>query len=194
MAVLLCQSSWLLLILCAYVIGGTLNHTLGLALHELAHNLAFGHSRPMCNRLLGFFGNLPLGDSVKDTDIPSKLEIILFSTRIGKFIFLLIMPFLYLFRPMFTHRKPVHKLEVVNSIIITFLGLSLHPLAGHFIAEHFVFTEGYETYSYYGPLNWITYNVGYHNEHHDFPSIPGSRLPQVRQIAAEYYENLPHYT
>jgi len=91
-------------------------------------------------------------------------------------------------------------------IMSSFLAGSLHPCAAHFIAEHYVFAKPApgmkqpkdvpipETYSYYGPLNILTYNVGYHNEHHDFPAVPWTRLPQINHIAREFYEPLPHHT
>ena len=92
-------------------------------------------------------------------------------------------------------------------ITSSFLAGSLHPCAGHFIAEHYVFDQASriakntpnsvpvpETFSYYGPLNLLTYNVGLHNEHHDFPAIPWTRLPALHEIAKEFYADLPHHT
>ncbi|KAL9073198.1 MAG: hypothetical protein Q9161_003030 [Pseudevernia consocians] len=91
-------------------------------------------------------------------------------------------------------------------IMSSFFAGSLHPCAGHFIAEHYVFDPQPksaneasklipvpETFSYYGPLNLLTYNVGLHNEHHDFPAIPWTRLPVLHEIAKDYYADLPHH-
>lgn len=39
------DKSWPALIAIAYCFGGVVNHSLSLAVHEISHNLAFGHSR-----------------------------------------------------------------------------------------------------------------------------------------------------
>lgn len=96
--------------------------------------------------------------------------------------------------------------SLIYLILSSFLAGSLHPCAGHFIAEHYVFQRQPpneddaihqaivpETYSYYGPLNVLTYNVGLHNEHHDFPAIAWSRLPVLHEIAKDFYVDLPKH-
>lgn len=151
-----------------------------------------------------------------DTDMPTKLEAYLFSSTPGKVLFSFFQILFYALRPVIVNPMPItgyHLLNifhiffvdallyyfagagsVVYLIASTFLaGCGLHPCAAHFIAEHYVFTGDAETYSYYGILNLVCFNVGYHNEHHDFPNIPGSRLPLLRKMAAEYYDNLPYH-
>ncbi len=75
-----------------------------------------------------------------------------------------------------------------------FFALGLHPLGARWIQEHFTLNADQETYSYYGPLNILALNVGYHNEHHDFSSIPWNKLPELRRIAPEYYDTLIYHT
>src|SRR6267143_1293185 len=62
------------------------------------------------------------------------------------------------------------------------------------IQEHYTYDIGQETFSYYGPINLVALNVGYHNEHHDFPSIPWNRLPELRARASEFYDTLKYHT
>lgn len=155
------------------------------------------------------------GSDYWDVDIPTIGEGNLITNRISKFLFVLFAWVPYSFRPLFTRPKDFILDEAINwaccltsdalvfyffgwkglmyMILSTVLGLGCHPMSGHFIAEHYEFIKGQETYSYYGPLNYITYNVGYHNEHHDFPRIPGRLLPEVKRIAPEFYD-MPSYS
>ncbi|XP_078254981.1 sphingolipid delta(4)-desaturase DES1 [Rhinoraja longicauda] len=157
-----------------------------------------------------------MGGNGIDVDIPTEFEGWFFCTRLRKLFWVILQPLFYATRPLYINPKPITHLEITNLVVqLTFnlliyhlwgvkpivymlagslLGMGLHPISGHFIAEHYMFLKGHETYSYYGPLNLITFNVGYHNEHHDFPSVPGCRLPQVKKIAADYYDNMPQYS
>jgi len=232
---LLSEANWATIVICGYVISATFNHSLGSAIHEIGHNLAFGHSRPMMNRALGILSNLPmviplsvtykkyhtdhhryLGHEYMDVDIPTQLESWLFRKWYTKAIWLFIHPLLHGVRPFWKSPKPVLILEMLNTacqlafdlcilltlghkafaylLLGTFFGLGFHPLAGHFISEHYLFNKGQATHSYYGPLNFILFNVGYHVEHHDFPYVPYNKLPEVKRIASEYYDTLPYHT
>ncbi|KAG7692064.1 hypothetical protein KL915_004824 [Ogataea haglerorum] len=167
-----------------------------------------------------------LGDEVYDTDIPTRLEAIFLSNILGKAFFATFQILFYALRPMFITQVKftlVHLLNVIVQVFVdilvveywsanslwyfimsSFFAGSLHPTAGHFVSEHYIFDppKNYkkyvdapplETYSYYGLLNLVTWNVGYHNEHHDFPFVAWSRLPQLKKIASEFYEPLPHH-
>lgn len=150
-----------------------------------------------------------------DVDLPTEWEAKFFHNAFTKALWLILQPVFYSLRPFIVRPMPTSKLEILNVVIqlafdvllVYFCGfkalyylmigvllsMGLHPMASHFIAEHYMFDRGVETYSYYGPLNYLTWNVGYHMEHHDFPYVPGSRLPEVRRIASEFYESLPQH-
>jgi len=68
-----------------------------------------------------------------------------------------------------------------------FFSVGLHPLGARWIQEHYLtLDENQETYSYYGGLNAVAFNVGFHNEHHDFPSIPWNKLPELKKSAPAF--------
>ncbi|HEY2413691.1 MAG TPA: fatty acid desaturase [Pirellulaceae bacterium] len=65
--------------------------------------------------------------------------------------------------------------------------------------SHFHGARRYQpTASHYGWLiNLLSFNAGLHVEHHDLMTIPWRRLPKLRQIATEFYDDLetiPSYT
>ncbi|SFK24378.1 fatty acid desaturase [Methylocapsa palsarum] len=66
----------------------------------------------------------------------------------------------------------------------------LHPLGARWVQEHFTSDPEQETFDYYGPMNIVALNIGYHNEHHDFPDVPWTRLPRLKQMAPEFYDDL----
>ncbi|TFK49349.1 dihydroceramide delta(4)-desaturase [Heliocybe sulcata] len=217
----------------SYAIGGTANHNLFLAIHEITHNLAFrGVS---ANKALAVFANLPiavpyaaafkkyhlehhkyLGEDGIDTDLPSRLELLCMNNVLGKIVFTTCQILFYALRPGFVRTQTPTRWHLYNLLteltfdyllvkalgpyplfyflFSSFFAGSWHPCAGHFIAEHYLWDGlAQETYSYYGPLNMLAYNVGYHNEHHDFPSVPWTRLPALRALAPEFYDTIPSH-
>merc|ERR1712217_240861 len=69
----------------------------------------------------------------------------------------------------------------------------MHPAGAHTIAEHNEFVKGEESFNYYGFWNFFNINLGYHIEHHDFPSIACWNRPKLSKIAPEFYNTIPHH-
>ncbi|CAA6655663.1 unnamed protein product [Spirodela intermedia] len=171
-AAFLHDAGWLKIFSVAYFFGSFLNHNLFLAIHELSHNLAF--STPSYNRWLASSPTSPShhrfqGVDGIDMDIPTRTEGRLVANPIAKSIWVLFQLFFYTW------------LRWSSSDGGRWATSCCRPLWaggcipwGHFISEHYVFKPEQETYSYYGPLNLMTWSVGFHNEHHDFPRIPGT--------------------
>lgn len=152
-----------------------------------------------------------------DADLPNRWEARLINNYfIGKAIWFLFYPLFQAFRiSRLKEIKPFDGWTALNWAVqivfvtafwwlvgfkaVAFLTLSfffsvgLHPLGARWIQEHYLTHGEQETYSYYGPLNKLAFNVGYHNEHHDFPSVPWNRLPQIRATAPDYYNTLSYH-
>jgi sphingolipid delta-4 desaturase len=154
-----------------------------------------------------------------DADLPNKWEARLINNYfIGKIVWLLFYPFFQLFRiSRLKEIKPFDKWVAANFILqilfitcITyffgtkaiiylllsfFFSVGLHPLGARWIQEHYLTNNNeQETYSYYGILNTVAFNVGYHNEHHDFPSVPWNKLPEIKKSAPAFYNSLSYHT
>lgn len=128
-----------------------------------------------------------------DPDLPLDWELPLIKgSSLAKLLWICMYPAMYVIRAAWARKRP-SKWEVINWLvnlsidwtiwrifglkaiyyltISSWFALSIHPSAAHFIQEHYTFKNGQETYSYYGWMNPIFLNIGYHNEHHDFPQV-----------------------
>lgn len=79
---------------------------------------------------------------------------------------------------------------VVYLLLSGLFAFGAHPVGMRPYAEHLDQRPGQPTNSYYGPLNLLSFNVGYHVEHHDVPAIPWNRVPELRRRAAPFYDHL----
>jgi sphingolipid delta-4 desaturase len=154
------------------------------------------------------------GDYRRDADIASHWEARLIGRCwYGKAIWLLLLPLFQITRPArLKDILVVNRWSLVNActamafdcaIVAAFgwnallylaaswiFSIGFHPLAGRWIQEHFTLDPAQETASYYGLLNRLALNVGYHNEHHDFPAVPWNRLPRIHDLVPEIYDEL----
>ena len=154
------------------------------------------------------------GNYYLDADLASRWEAKLIGNSfIGKTLWLLLFPvFQGLRPPRLREINFMNKWTVINWLVVfsfdaaviyffgwisflyfaasLFFSIGLHPLGARWIQEHYLTYPPQETYSYYGPLNVVALNVGYHNEHHDFPSVSWNNLPKIKKTAPEFYDNL----
>lgn len=159
-----------------------------------------------------------MGELDYDADLPSPWEVRLVgSNPLGKALWMLLFPIAQALRPTRMAQVKLWDVWTVLNVVVvlavdvgivwlwgpqalvylavaTLFGLGLHPLGARWIQEHFITRTGQETYSCYSRLgNLVAFNVGHHVEHHDFMNVAWFRLPQLRRVAPEYYEDLASY-
>jgi sphingolipid delta-4 desaturase len=79
---------------------------------------------------------------------------------------------------------------LVYVLLSALAGFGPHVLGARRVSEHLTIRRGQPTNSYYGPLNYVSFSVGYHVEHHDFPAVPWRRLRRLHATASEHYDGL----
>jgi len=156
--------------------------------------------------------HLHLGNYVNDVDVPLETECnIVGNSSVRKFLWVLFNPLILPLRSLFKVEVKWDMWVVANWVSCFGLGgilLYFFPPAAIYLFLSFVISQSFHpsnarmfqrhvrgtikrdleapnTYSYYGAWNWVTLNVGYHREHHDFPNISWTRLPELRAIAGE---------
>ncbi len=147
-----------------------------------------------------------------DTQAPKKWDFEFATTRLRTFVWHIIAPMVVTAKSDSAPSKWVWANIVANLIgstaILLLLGFkpfaflgaagllafAHHPVGVRRYGEHLALKEGQPTVSYYGPLNWLSFDVGYHVEHHDLPNVPWNRARKLHAMASEFYQPLAHLT
>jgi sphingolipid 4-desaturase/C4-monooxygenase len=79
---------------------------------------------------------------------------------------------------------------LIYVVVSSLVAFGPHALGGRRVAEHLTIRRGQPTNSCYGLLNRVSFDVGYHVEHHDFPAIPWRRMRRLHALAHEHYDDL----
>lgn len=154
-----------------------------------------------------------------DSDVPSAWEVRVVRNRsLRKLAWLLLLPVSYgVLHPVKVRaRLPLDRWVLANAaavaiawagvswffgwhavlylLVSTYFATGPHPAGAHILQEHLAFDGGDGMASYYGPINAVSVNLGYHLEHHDMPAISGWRLPALRRAAPQFYAGRFHHT
>ena len=193
---------WWAALLVGWCVGAFCNHAMFVVIHDATHNLVF--KNVVLNKLC-----------VIAADLPSRWEADMVGNawykKAGWLFFFALFQLTRLERlkgtvPM-KNRWTVYNAAAIvafdlavlwfcgfNGLLYLFasfwFSVGLPPLGARWIQEQFTLDPEQETFDYYGPLNFFALNIGYHNEHHDFPDIPWRRLPMLRKEAPEFYDTL----
>ncbi len=153
-----------------------------------------------------------------DADLPGRWEARLVgNSHLRKALWLLLFPIVQATRPL--HLRGVKHVDrwIVLNIVVQlsldvavyavfgpkalmylllslFFSIGLHPLGARWIQRHYLVDSLQETHSYYGRMNAFAFNVGYHYEHHDFPSVPWNKLPSIKRTAPTWYNTLSSHS
>lgn len=147
-----------------------------------------------------------------DSDVPTELEVrVVGRSRLRKLLWVLLLPLTYtVIHPLqVRQRLPFDGWLFANIVFVaaawgaafllggwaaviflllsSYLAVGPHPAGAHILQEHIAFDGGNGMSSYYGPINLVSVNLGYHLEHHDLPQIAGWRLPRLHKIVPEFY-------
>jgi sphingolipid delta-4 desaturase len=201
-------SYWPLALLMAIFVGAFANHANFVVIHDAIHNCVFESTHIKHHSHLSAYDY--------DADVPSRWE----TEWVGnstwrKALWLFFFPAVQLARlsrlkgtvPIMGFWTYVNTAVIAvfdlcvllafgpNALLYLILSFwfsvgGLHPLSARWLQEHFAFGPNQGTFDYYGPLNRLALNIGYHNEHHDFHEIPWRRLPELTRMAPEFYEPL----